>query len=277
MVFKLQKVSDYGTSNYIVARTSVQISELLRPIQLEKEKDEKICELFFMKIQPRLIRCYEISNKISGDLEKIDADLKENGIKTQSAGRVVEVPHVMQLTEDVETYLYNAKSVLRDLAVLFEIFFNKKFDHSRYSDILKWAKEYFEKDHPITKFIEANQPWLKDIVQRRNAVEHPGGYSGHLHIKNIEFVEDKENSHFAPPTWHLNENPPTPIHNDIQVILRNILEFSEILFVLILQTIESPFPLKFYEIPEKEREEKAPVRFGVTIDLNNFKIKKNET
>ena len=61
-----------------------------------------------MKIQPRLIRCYEISNKIKSDLEKIDSDLKENGIKTQSAGRVVEVPHVMQLNEDVETYLYNA-------------------------------------------------------------------------------------------------------------------------------------------------------------------------
>lgn len=136
-----------------------------------------------MKIQPRLIRCYEICEKISGYLEKIDTDLKKNGIKTQSSGRVVEVPHVMQLKEDVETYLYNAKSVLRDLAGLFEIFFNKTFNHSRYNDILKWAKRFFTKDHPITKFIATNQPWLKDIVQRRNAVEHPGGYSGHLHIK----------------------------------------------------------------------------------------------
>ncbi len=276
MGFTFHKVSDYGTSNYIVARTSVQISELLQPIQLEKEKQEKISELFFMKIQPRLMRCYEISNKISGDLEQIDADINENGIKTQSSGRVVEVPHVMQLTEDIETYLYNAKSVLRDLAGLFEIFFNKKFDHSRYNDILKWAKKYFSKNHPICKFIEENQPWLKDIVQRRNAVEHPGGYSGHLHIKNIIFVDDKDNPHFTPPIWHLNDNPPSSIHNDVQVILRNLLEFSEILFVLILQTVNSPFPLRFFEIPEKDRREEAPVRFGVTIDMDEFKIK-NET
>jgi len=274
--FTLHKVSNYGTSNYIVARTSIQISELLQPISLEKEKEEKINELFFTKIQPRLIRCFEISNKIAGDLEQIDTDLKKNGIKTQSAGRVVEVPHVMQLTEDVETYLYNAKSVLRDLAGLFEIFFNKKFHHSRYNDILKWAKKYFAKDHPIPNFIEANQPWLKDIVQRRNAVEHPGEYSGQLHVKNIEFVDDKENPRFVPPTWFLNDNNPSSIHNDLQVILRNLLEFSEILFVLILQTIESPFPLRFYEIPEDERKKEAPVRFGVTIDIKDFKIK-NET
>ena len=166
------------------------------------------------------------------------------------------------------------KSVLRDLAGLFDIFFDIKFDHSRYNDILKWAQKYFSEDHPISKFIEANQPWLKDIVQRRNAVEHPGGYSGHLYIKNIQFVDEKENPHVVPPTWHLNENQASPIHNDLQVILRNLLEFSEILFVLILQTIESPFPLRFYEIPEEERREEAPVRFGVTIDLENFKIKK---
>lgn len=273
MGFTVHKVSDYGTSNFIVARTSVQIRELLQPISIEKEKEEKIYELFFMKIQPRLIRCYEISNKISGDLEKIEADLKKNGIKTQSAGEFVEVPHVIQLSEDVEAYLYNAKSVLRDLAGLFEIFFNKKFDHSRYNDILKWAKKYFVKDHPISKFIEANQPWLTDIVHRRNAVEHPGGYSGHLHIKNTEFVDDKKNPHFIPPTWYMNENPPSSIHNDIQIILRNLLEFCEILFVLILQTIESPISLRFYEIPEEERKLKAPVRFGVTIGINDLKIK----
>lgn len=273
MGFTLHKVSDYGTSNYIVARTSIQISDLLQPIQIEKEKEEKVIELFFMKVQPRLIRCYEINNKIKSDLEKIDSDLKENGIKTQSAGRVVEVPHVMQLNEDVETYLYNAKSVLRDIAGLFEIFFDKKFDHSRYNDILKWAQKYFGKEHPISKFIEANQPWLKDIVQRRNAVEHPGGHSGHLHIKNIQFVDDKENPHFVPPTWHLNKNQATLIHNDLQIILRNLLEFSEILFVLILQAIETHFPLRFYEIPEEDRKKEAPVRFGVTIDIENFKIK----
>lgn len=276
MVFTLHTISEYGSSNYIVARTSVQISQLLQPISFEKEKKEKIYKLFLTKIQPRLIRCFEISNKIVDDLEKIDSDLKENGIKTQSAGRVVEVPHVVQLNENVETYLYNAKSVLRDLAGMFEIFFNKKFDHSRYNDILKWAKNYFTKDHPISNFIEANQSWLKDIVQRRNAVEHPGGYSGHLHIKNIEFVADKENPHFDPPTWFLNDNTPSSISSDLQGILRNLLEFTEILSVLILQTIESQVPLKFYEIPEEERKKEVPVRFGVKIDIKNFKIK-NET
>jgi hypothetical protein len=90
----------------------------------------------------------------------------------------------------------------------------------------------------------------------------------------MESRVDKEDPHFTPPTWYLNENPPSPIHNDLKIILQNLLEFSEILFVQILQTIESPFPLKFYEIPEEARKEEAPVRFGVTIDINEFKITK---
>ena len=271
MVYTIRKVSNYGTSNYIVARTAIQVNKLLQPISLDEKKKEKIFALFYLKIQPRLILCMEISDRINRDLESINNELKEKGTKTQSNGKIVEVPHVYKLQEDVETFLYNAKSVLRDLSGLFEIFFNKKFNHSRYHHILKWAKKKFGDKHPIPSLIEDNLTWLKDIVERRNAIEHPGNNSGYLHIRNIEFVDEINNPRFVAPTWYLNDYRPSLINCDLEIILRNLLEFSEILFILCLATIETMIPLRFFEIPEEERDKSMPVRFGVTIDINDLK------
>lgn len=273
MGFIFKKVSDYGTSNPIFARTSVQVSNLLQPFSLPKEKKERIFEIYFTMVQPRLIRCMEIYQKIGGEIEKIDAELKENGPKTQSNGRVLELPHITQLQEEVETYLYNAKSVLRDLALLFEPFFGKTFDHSRYHEILSWAQGTFGDKAPLSSLLAGDQDWIKDAVKRRNAVEHPGGYSGHLHVDNYQVVAvgQGDSPQIIQPTWHLNEDNPSFLLPDLATILSNLLEFSEDLLVACLKQHGSKFPIVFFEIPEEKRDEAAPVRLGVTIDISWLK------
>lgn len=269
----LKKISNYGTSNPIVARTSVQVINLLQPFSIAKEVKERIFEIYFAKVQPRLIRCMETAQKISSEIEKIDSELRENGPKTQSNGRVLELPHITQLEEDVETYLYNAKSVLRDLALLFDPFFGKTFDHSRYQEILAWAQKEFGENAPLPMLLAGDQIWIKDTVNRRNAVEHPGGYSGHLHTNNYQVIDgDKGGSQkIIPPTWHLNDDEPSFLLPDLATTLGNLLEFSEDLLVACLKQHGSKFPIVFYEIPEDEREETAPVRLRATIDLSRLK------
>lgn len=273
MGFILKKVSDYGTSNPIVARTSVQVSNLLQPFSIPKLKEERIFEIYFTMVQPRLIRCMEVANRIYFEIDKIDTELRKNGPKTQSGGRVLELPHITQLQEDVETYLYNAKSVLRDIALLFEPFFGKSFDHSRYQEILNWALVNFGEGAPLPVLLAEDQEWIKDVVKRRNALEHPGGYSGYLYVDNyqIENSEETEAQHIIPPTWHLNDKKPTLLLPDLSVTLSNLLEFGEDLLVACLKQYGSRFPIVFYEIPEEQRDESAPVRLGATIDIKQLK------
>jgi hypothetical protein len=271
--FILKKVSEYGTSNPIVARTSVQVNNLLQPFSIPQPNKERIFEIYFTMVQPKLIRCMEITNRIYAEIDKIDAELREHGIKTQSGGRVLELPQITQLQEDVETYLYNAKSALRDLALVFDPFFGKSFDHSRYQEISKWALDNFGEGEPLPVLLAADQEWIKDIVKRRNAVEHPGGYSGHLHIENYQVasIEGTEAQHIIPPTWRLNDDKPTLLLPDLSVTLSNLLEFAEDLLVACLKQHGSRFPIVFYEILEEERDASAPVRLGVTIDIKQLK------
>lgn len=249
----------------------MQVQNLLQAFALPKEKQERIFEIYFTMVQPRLIRCMEIYNRLYSEVEKVNREIEEKGIQTQSGGRVISLPHIMQLEEDVETYLYNAKSVLRDLARLFEPFFDKCFDHSKYNKIYRWALERFGENKPLPDFLKKEQDWIKDVVQRRNAVEHPGGYSEHLFVENYQMVKEGGLLKIVPPTWHLNKDKPSLLLIDLGMILENLLVFSEDLLVACLRQYGSRFPIVFYEIPEGKRDPAAPVRLGVTLDIEKLK------
>lgn len=62
----------------------------------------------------------------------------------------------------------------------------------------------------------------------------------------------------------------------MDVFLNNIVIFSEELLMMLLMKVGSNIPIKFYEIPENERDEKNPMRIGVTIDPNIIKFNVNE-
>ncbi len=271
MEFMLKKISDYGTENPIVARTSVQVSNLLQPFSIPKPQKERIIEIFFSMFQPRLIRCLEVVNRISSKIDKFNAEIQENGIKTQSDGRILDLPHITQLQEDVETYLHNAKSALRDLALLFEPFFNEKFDYSEYQQISEWATAKFGQDALLPTLLKSDQEWIKYVVNHQNAIEHPGGHAGRLYVENYQVAQSQESGahQIIPPTWHLNNDNPTLLLPDLEVILSNLLEFSEYLLVACLKQYGSPFPIIFYQIPEEERDSSAPVRLAVTMDFGH--------
>jgi len=239
---------------------------------LGSEKEMAIFATYAMEVQPRLIRCMEISNSISDEVNKHIEEIRNNGLRTQSQGRVVHLPHVTQLTENIEAFLYNSKSALRDVAKIFATLFDKQFDHSKYNEIADWAKIKFGEDSILHKFISANQGWIKDVVSRRNAVEHPGGYSGHLHIYNFELEENGLSRGVVPPRWHRNQDEKTLLHADLPVILENILKFSEDLLAVSLIQIGSKLPLVIYEIPEEERNPEMPIRLKVTVNTSKLKF-----
>jgi hypothetical protein len=272
LAFVFKKISDYGTSNPIVARTSIQIRELMQPYGLGEEKEAVIFGTFFTEVRPRLIRCMEISNRIFDEVENIIGEINKNGLQMQSQGNVVHLPHVTQLTEDVETFLYNSKSALRDVAKIFFPLFGKEFDHCKYNEISDWTKVTFGEASPLYRLIVANQGWIKDVVCRRNAVEHPGGYSGHLYIYNFELDDNDPTKSLMPPRWHRNKDAKTLLHNDLPVMLENILRFSEDLLAVSLIQVGSKFPMVIYEVPEEERSPEMPIRLKVTVDVNKLKF-----
>lgn len=101
----------------------------------------------------------------------------------------------------------------------------------------------------------------------RNAVEHPGGYSGTLHIKNFTSNEHSNSILVTEPLWYLNENDSSPIAHDLDVIVSNLLSFCEESLILCLEKIRTSFPVVVEEIPEDKRDPSCPKRYKINMKI----------
>lgn len=274
MTFVLKKVSDYGTSNPIVARLAVQTNKVISFFGMSKENQDRVLEIYISMVQPRLLQCMEISESIAKENEEITTRINDNRMKIQSNGRVVEMPQILRLKEQVEGYLYNAKSCLRDLALIFEPLFGVRFYHSRYHEIETWFEKEFGVNAPMSQFLTANGTWLKRVVDMRNAIEHPEGKRGPLHIKNVELIsQDNEHRLFQEPVWYLGGEPPSSIALDMRTTLNNLLTFAEDLLIAAYAQLYPNSIVQFAQIPDENRDPKCPVRLRAILDQSKVKPK----
>ena len=218
----------------------------------------------------------EIAESIEVDVKDVLSKLNSQGVDTQSDGRVVQLPQVLRVRERCESYLYNAKSALRDLSGILKPLFNLDSYESRYDRILEWSKDARGPTSPLTRLLEGDQAWIRQLVNMRNAVEHPDGNAHVLHIHNFEIVTPSKGKpiNIVPPTWHLNDDPQAGIVADMQTFLWNLLHFSEDFFIACLQEFGMHSPTMIVEIPEEDRNSECPIRLRVVLDPS--KVKKPE-
>lgn len=274
MGFVLKQVADVGSANPIVARLSLQFPSIFDFYELNDEVKESINGVLHNDIQKRLITCDKIAAEVINEIETAIAALKEDGLKTQSSGRVIEPPQILNLEEQLETYLHNAKSCLRDSLKIYNIIFGSTFTEARFDKAIAWAEKEFGDNDPIVKFLRVDHGlWIHKVVKMRNAAEHPGGHSGYLHIKNFEVDTSEETPSIHEPLWYLNDDPPSAIRGDLHVFVSNILELTEDMVLSALSKQKKPDFIHIIEIHENQRREEAPIRFCMglaqEIESNN--------
>lgn len=268
MTFRIQQISDYGTANPIVARLSLQTKELVQFYNLSNQQKEDIFGLMFLSIQPKLMTCFRIKEQLTKEVREHQRKIDEIGLEFQANGKAYTLPSILDLQFHAETFLYNAKSVLRDLTDIYSILFSKNFKkEARFDKVLKWSKKRFGAEDPLTKMLEDDEStWIKKIIRMRNVVEHPSGHSGILHVENFNSIEKEGKVLVSEPVWHLNREKKAPIVREMDVMVANLLTFCEESLILCLEKFKRGLPIAIVEIPEKERNKECPIRFRMTLD-----------
>ncbi len=273
MALRIQQISDYGTSNPIVARLSLQTKELLPLYKISKKQKEEIFGVMFSNIQPKLMNCFRIKEQLTKEIREHQKKIDESGIEFQAHGRAYTLPAILDLQLHAETFLYNGKSALRDLTDIFMILFSKDFrKEARFDKVLKWAKKEFGDSDPFTKMLKDDVgTWIEKMVRMRNAVEHPGGHSGILHIDNFTSFEEGEKVMVVEPTWYRNDEEKIPIAKSMEVMVSDLLTFCEETLVLCLEKFKEGVPIAIAEIPEKDRNPDCPIRFKMVLNRSKMK------
>lgn len=243
----------------------VQVSELLKNTSFNESAREAILKASF-DASLRLIRCGDIQNKIMTECDK-----SEREYRPSKNPQAVTIPHIVGLQHDAESFLYEAKNFIRDITAIINGAFATAFDQASQfcnlrntgdAEVTRWAEQQFGPDNPLTKFFRLHQRWIGEVVQMRNAVEHPQGHSGVLHIRNYELMSD---SSIRRPVWYRNNDPPSPMVDEMAGLCDQMLELADELVALIVQRhLASPI-LQLYVIPEEQRNPACPMSFTIRL------------
>ena len=266
--FQFRKISDYGTSNPIVARLSIQTVDLCRLFFPDEKSLQPVFDVYGFKVQPKLLECFRIREELVDGLIKIDQEMTRQGLQTRPCSSLTEIPSVPRLQTQCESFLYNAKACLRELVVVINVFFGTDFNSPRFDKIVEWAIRTFGKEHELSRMLTVDHDlWIERIVTFRNAIEHPGGKLEELHIYDIDLVPFGTGCKLAEPCWAYGSGPRTSIAADMETTIENILWLAEDLLIVLLKTKFPQAPLEFVEIPLEQRNPKMPVRIRAQLAL----------
>jgi hypothetical protein len=253
--FEVVKISDHGTSHPVIARLHLQTFNLLNACP---EALRESAKGIYFDAAFRLLRCFDAH----ADLQQKQNNA-ESEILPSSNPQVIYRPNLIDLNRLVETFLYEAKNFLRDISTVFEAFRGPKFNEAAAlgKKASRWAAAKFGDDDRLTNHLQKHWPWIDHLIKMRNAVEHPGGYSGTLYIDNYRIVDNAPRK----PTWHLNDYPPSEIDTEMGEFCQGLLIFSEELLALFIEK-HLPSLFQIVEIPESEKNATMPTRLKVDIN-----------
>lgn len=277
-MMQLRKISDYGSSNPIVARLSVQTIRLCEPFSFEKEKRDAILQIYGFDVQFKLLECYRIREELVSEYRKLVEDIKNRGIQVQSHGMMVTVPSILRLEARCDSFLHNAKASLRELVKIVNLFYGTTFNSPRFDQVAEWAAKEFGHTHELTVLVQQDHElWIQKVVTWRNALEHPGGNLEPLRVTNVELSKQKDGYVTVEPKWAYGTATASSIIQDMETVIQNTLLFAEDLLVVILKSQPSSLPLLFFEVPDDKRDPKMPIRLQVTLDQSKLGLGKPDS
>jgi len=257
MKWKLQQDMDVGTNNPIVARMTLGLFEIIDFAHLSKEKKEKLKANCY-EIMQLLILAEKTAKPIIEEIKRIIIDIKQQGIKTQSDGRCINLPSALTIG-DSRSFIKYAKQVLQKVAENINIIFDKNYNGPHFHKIRDDFIKEFGSDFIVTKLLIDNQLWIKKIIELRNEDEHPNTGKPYCNNFDVNCVKNGKYVIILPIFFE-----GTQIGNALEVYSHNLLTFAEEITVF---SLEKFFPkiATIYEIPDNERKAESPTRFRIRL------------
>jgi len=264
MAFQLQQLYSHGTSTPAVARTMLQGSEIVEFIKgTDKQRQEAVSVM--AELMKKLLRCVEIHEQIAKAEVDARSGLSDGSLVIQTQHNVFRPPSIPDLDNKAESFLQAAKLAIAQATRLTEPFYGQDFGH-QLNKMEKWATTNYGKENPLVQFAQGWQPWVKEILLMRDAVDHPKkGLHGRLHVRNF-FVDDSQGQlNLFAPQWWLEGGPMQFISDNMGRIIEGVIQLHEHLLIVIFNDLKKSFPFVIYEIPIGERNPSCPIRLKVGL------------
>lgn len=255
MVLQIKKISNVGSQHPIVARLTIGMHELLNFTGMEEEIKHQILDECF-DIHRCLLLAEQEALPVIAEIKSVISDIEVNGIKKQ--GMTIHTPSVESLDRS-RAFLKYTKQALQHTAKAIGLLFEENFNGPHFHKVLEASKRINGENHLLTKLLEEDQKWLKEIIDLRNEDEHPK--SGKVFMKDFDIYENDQGGFTIDPPRFFND---APILNRLEIFSHNSFTFAE---EIIAHAIETKFPNEFrlFDINPEDRDPKMPKRYQVAF------------
>lgn len=262
-MFKFQKLSNYGTSTPAVARTVLQAKPIVDMFNCTEEQRTALLEKLF-DVQRHLLKCVECRDSLAAEIEEERASYVMPQAGDPRANGAYTLPGVGDLQSKGDTFLQSAKLAIAATGDMTEPFYGKGFGH-KYNQYAVWAKEKFGTADTFTTSVEGAVPFVKRIVQMRNAVDHPRSEPGAPMVYanfDIELVDGKPQ--LVAPGWSLSGETLRPMLGDFDRVIESIIALGEQILINLFEKFRMAPMIVLAEIPVEKRRADNPIRLMVT-------------
>ncbi len=254
-----KKVSDIGTTNWIVARMMVQNYQIIDSHGFLSQETKMTVASYLRDIKNAILSCNEICTAITKRVSEVEKQVISNGL--ESSGNVFEqFPTTDGLDEKTKLFLMQAKQSIQRIIGIFNIFYNSGITNPRIDNLIKWSKKNNIAAY-IIDTLEQFEPVAKHIVGLRDRQEHPQeNYT--FEFSDFTILPTAE---ISAPLWGKNKANRS-IHKEMDVLVKEIVEFTEWLVIHLVRSKEKRnqmFELCVFKIPDERMDLNCPIKFRV--------------
>jgi len=256
-----KKISEIGTSNWIVTRIMVQNYQIIDSHGFLSQERKMLFATHLRDIMNTMLSCSNVCNAISDRVSEVEKQVISNGI--QSKGNVfTEFPTIDGLEEKITLFLTKAKQAIQRIIDIFNIFYESTIPSTnpRIDELVKWSNKNCIATYVIDT-LKHFEPIAKYIVDLRNRQEHP------KEKYTLEFSDFTilPNGEISAPLWGM-EVAKHSIHKEMNVLIKEFVVFVERLVINIVLSKEKKgplFELRVFQIPEDQMDLDCPIKYRV--------------
>jgi hypothetical protein len=258
---------DIGCAHPIVARLMIGTDDMVKQALFKNETNKDAITLHAQQLKELLLACDAIAVRINADVEKIIAQVKAAGVKSDNHGRAINpLPQVPNLPVDCQTFLNQANRAVRHISSMPTLFIELPRKDANFDRLAEHLETVVPAESRLLALVKENAPTVRRIVGLRNSDEHSDGPK--TVINNVSIAADGA---MWVPQWGREGTDLLDIRWEMKEIVRYLLELAETMVVLCLQeSMSEKFPMVFIRNPNPDPA--CPIEVSMTVDFARMNI-----
>lgn len=247
-----------GTRNVITARIIIQSYRMLNNC-LDVNRKFSVMGML-MSCETNLLICNRISKHIKESI--IKAKRKKYPVKNKL---IKKLPMINEIDILAYQYLTAIKQVIQNVVEIYNVFENTNFDGPRFDKVVDCEKEkgidYKWSYEKLSKFSE----FVSEIVQLRNAIEHPNN-NRYLYVTN--YALSKEGMINPPIMFYCKDGNEKKMDLSSWMeanILKSLQLVECMIIVCAIKALPNIFDLCVKSIPEEEQDKECPIKYEIVL------------